>query len=549
MVLLSIKSSLADIQEPFVDIPTFFFDSLRRNNVFTRKDNPRPVFIDSAEVQPESLTLNELETMCTRLASGFYHNAGIRKGDVIAVVLPNSIYYPVVLIASLMVGASCTLVNPAYTPRELHHQLKDTQTRHIITTAALCSTVTSAVALKSTLDVNYRLLIVDKKCPENNTFPVRTIFEIFDEREYPRLRLTTAEAVASTVAFIPYSSGTTGHPKGVLLSHRNVVANVLQAVSVSDTHAPDDASTCVGVLPMFHSFGLTFLCLIMPYKGVSTVVMSRFEMNRFLEIIQEYRISEVMLVPPIINAMAKMSDLTGKYDLTSLLSVTVGAAPLSSDTIAVIEGRLPHMRILQGYGLSEASPAISLNPLASRNTQSIGRLLPSIEAKVLGAEDQLLGHDETGELCFRGPNIMLGYHNNQSETSRAIDSDGFLRTGDIGYINQQQHVFITDRKKELIKFNGFQVAPAELEGLLMQHPLVQDCAVVGIYDKDRQTEVPKAYLVLVGEDSEQNIQIGQKIVKWLNSQVAYFKQLRGGFQLIDAIPKSASGKILRRMLK
>ncbi|KAJ2809417.1 hypothetical protein H4R20_000142 [Coemansia guatemalensis] len=549
MVLLSIKSSLGDIQEPFVDVPTFFFNSLRRHNVFTRGCDPRPVFIDDARAQrPKGLTLDRLEIACTRLASGLYHNVGVRQGDVIAVVLPNSIYYPVVLMASLMVGASCTLANPAYTPRELHHQLKDTQARHIVTTAALCATVASAVELDAASIGKCQLLVVDRTRPKASTLPVHTIFEVSDRRRYPRFRLTSAKTVESKVAFIPYSSGTTGLPKGVLLSHRNIVANVLQAASANDTAAPVDASTCAGVLPMFHSFGLTFICLLMPYMGVSTVVMSRFEMGRFLEIIQDYRVSETMLPPPIVNAMAKMPDLLEKYDLSSLLSVTVGAAPLSSSTIAVIEKQLPNVCIQNGYGLSEASPAISLNSIATRNTQSIGHLLPSIEAKVLDADGRLLGYDESGELCFRGPNVMLGYLNNPAETSLAIDSDGFLHTGDIGHINQEQHLFITDRKKELIKFNGFQVAPAELECLLLQHPLVRDCAVAGVFDSERQTEVPKAYLVLAASDAEQNTHAGQEIVEWLNAQVAYFKQLRGGFKVIDAIPRNASGKILRRLL-
>ncbi|KAJ2076797.1 hypothetical protein H4R24_005504 [Coemansia sp. RSA 988] len=550
MVSLSIKSSLGDIQEPSVDIPTFFFNALRQHNAFTRGLSPRPVFIDGArEQQPKSLTLDKLEMMCSQLASGLYHNVGVRQGNVIAVVLPNSIYYPVVLMASLMVGASCTLVNPAYTSRELHHQLKDTQARHIVTTASLCATVASAIKLDDAAVGNCQLLVVDEIRPESTTLAVRTIFEISDMREFPRFILTSPSAVASTVAFIPYSSGTTGLPKGVLLSHRNIVANVLQAASVNDTVASENESTCVGVLPMFHSFGLTFLCMLMPYKGISTVLMSQFEMCRFLEIIQDYRVSETMLPPPIVNAMVKMTDLVDKYNLTSLTSVTVGAAPLSSNTIAAIEERLPNVCIQQGYGLSEASPAISLNSLATRNIHSIGRLLPSIEAKVLDAKGRLLGYGESGELCFRGPNVMLGYHNNQAETAVAIDSDGFLRTGDIGHISQEQHVFITDRKKELIKFNGFQVAPAELECLLLQHPLVQDCAVAGVFDEERQTEVPKAYLVLVASDIEQNMQTGEKIVEWLNAQVAYFKQLRGGFKFIDAIPRNASGKILRRLLK
>ncbi|KAJ2301937.1 hypothetical protein IWW55_003670 [Coemansia sp. RSA 2706] len=534
MVQAFIKSSLADIDVPAVDIPTFFFESARRHDDFTRASSPRPLFTDGSE----SVTLDQLESMCARLASGLYHTAGVRAGDVVAVMLPNSVHYPAIILSALMLGAACTLVNPAYTAREIGHQLADSGASCVFTTPALRETVSSAIA-------------------EHHTI-ITSIFDLFHDGDFPRARIASHDACQSTVAFIPYSSGTTGNPKGVMLSHRNIIANVLQAAALVGRQQQQQRgypSTSAGVLPMFHSFGLLFLCFLMPYSGTSTVVMAAFSMERFLQIVQDHRVTETMLVPPIINGLAKMPQVTDRYELGSLATIIVGAAPLSSDTIATLEQRMPHVRILQGYGMSEASPALSLNPVAgSRNPLSIGRLVPSVDAKVIDDSGKALGINETGELCFRGPNVMLGYVNNREETQAAIDSDGFLHTGDVGHIDEHQHVFITDRKKELIKFNGFQVAPAELEGLLLQHPRVRDCAVVGVFDEERQTEVPKAFLVLTADgggngSEEQARAVGQSVVKWLNGQVAYYKQLRGGFAVLDAIPKSASGKILRRMLK
>ncbi|KAJ2848668.1 hypothetical protein IWW36_003163 [Coemansia brasiliensis] len=550
MVQLSLKSSLPDVDIPALDIPTFFFNSVKKSAEFTRENSPRPLFVDGAKDSKQSITLAELEDQASKLASGLYHHAGLRSCDVVAVVMPNSIHYTTVILAVLMTGASCTLVNPAYTARELAHQLLDSKAKHVFTTAALCPNLDAAIS-ENSIPIS-QLYVVDETAPTLEHIKAQPMSSIFCEKDYPRAYITNEQEQQSTVAFIPYSSGTTGKPKGVMLSHRNIIANILQAAAlVGCQHQKlKFPSTSVGVLPMFHSFGLLFLCLLMPFNGTSTVIMSKFDMTRFLQIIQEYRVTETMLVPPILNCLAKMPKATEQYDLSSLITIIVGAAPLSSDTIAALEKKLPQMQVLQGYGMSEGSPALSLNPASGlRNVLSVGRLVPNIEARVLNDEGKFVGIGKSGELCFRGPNVMLGYVNNPEETQKTIDQDGFLHTGDVGYIDEHQHVFITDRKKELIKFNGFQVAPAELEGLLMQHPQVRDCAVAGVFDEARQTEVPKAFLVLADTDAQDAQTIGQKVVEWLNAQVAYFKQLRGGFTILDVIPKSASGKILRRMLK
>ncbi|KAJ2457086.1 hypothetical protein GGF42_002892 [Coemansia sp. RSA 2424] len=258
-----------------------------------------------------------------------------------------------------------------------------------------------------------------------------------------------------------------------------------------------------------------------------------------------------MLVPPILNSMVKLAGTAALYDVSSLRWVISGAAPLGPETARRLELAYSGLRVLQGYGLTESSPGISLNGPSANRLGSSGQLLPNIEAKVIDDEGQTLGEGEgkLGELCFRGPNIMLGYLNNDEATRQTIDKWGFLHTGDIGFIDEQRFVFVTDRKKELIKFNGFQVAPAELEGILLQHPSVLDCAVMGVFDPMRQTEVPRAYLVLAEKrDLLAADDAAKDIVVWMNRQVAYYKQLRGGYVLVSAIPKSASGKILRRAL-
>ncbi|KAJ2496716.1 hypothetical protein GGH96_005638 [Coemansia sp. RSA 1972] len=534
MVSAYIKSSQPEINVPDTDIPSFFFTSVKRHAVFTRSKSPRPLFIEGTE----SVTLAQLESLCTRLASGLYHTAGVRSGNVVAVVLGNTIHYPMIVLSALMAGASCTLVNPAYTAREIGHQLSDSRATHVVTTTELCSVVEAAIG-EHKLPI-HQILVTDDAVSQTDR--VQSVFDMLSSQEFPRACVDSA----STVAFVPYSSGTTGTAKGVLLSHRNIVANVLQVAALSSYSS--EPGTSAGVLPMFHSFGLLFLCLLMPYKGTTTVVMPRFEMQGFLQMVQDHHVTEAMLVPPIITGLIKAPQLVQQYDLSSLKTIVVGAAPLSSSSVAEMERLLPQVRVEQGYGMSEAGPALSINPaVGAINPRSAGCLLPNIEAKVIDDNGRVVGPGETGELCFRGPNVMLGYLGNATATRETIDSEGFLRTGDIGHIDESQHVFITDRKKELIKFNGFQVAPAELEGLLMQHPQIKDCAVAAVFDERRQTQVPRAYLVVASECSDAQA-VGRRVVEWLNAQVAYFKQLRGGFVILEAIPKSASGKILRRML-
>ncbi|KAJ2747165.1 hypothetical protein GGI20_000779 [Coemansia sp. BCRC 34301] len=522
MVVSYVSSSLPTLTVPDADLPSFFFSRLRQAHS-ANNDPPPSLYIDGDS--SSTLSLDAAETMTFQLASGLYYVAGVRQGDVVAVAMPNSTSYLPIVLAVLTLGATCTLANPSYTSRELAHQLSDSNARVVITVESLLPAVSEAIGSGS----NVLVFAADTDA----------FCALLSDRHFSRPTIDPS----TTPAFIPYSSGTTGLPKGVVLSHRNVIANILQITSVHRT-STSQGGTSIAVLPMFHSFGLLFLCFVMPLSGITTVLTRKFDMSQFLALCKEHCVTETMLVPPIINALAKLPAKAIKEALSALRFVVVGAAPLSTDSIAALEAHLPECLILQGYGLTEACPAVSLNPPSARCATSVGRILPSIDAKVVDDEGRPLGLSAVGELCFRGPNIMLGYLNNVEATSETIDDDGFLHTGDIGFIDEMQHVFVTDRKKELIKFNGFQVAPAELEGVLLQHPMVCDCAVKGVFDESRQTEVPRAYLVLTTSDD----QTAKTVLAWVDAQVAYYKQLRGGYMLVNAIPRNASGKILRRLL-
>ncbi|KAJ2427695.1 hypothetical protein GGF41_001600 [Coemansia sp. RSA 2531] len=557
-----LKSRLPNVDVPLHDLPTHFFSRMRQRTALASSDDssPRPLFVDS-DMPSLALTLDELETLSTQLASGLYHSVGVRQGDRVAIVLPNTIYYLAVTMAVLMLGASCTLVNPAYTAGELAHQLSDSNAQFVITTRVGIPVITDAIerlakpsvhGLDQTLS---NILCIDRAADSpmigDDKQLVRSIFDVLSQQQFPRALLSDINHLRTTPAFICYSSGTTGLPKGVVLSHYNIVANIEQIGYAIRTMTPPKQyeRTTLAVLPIFHSFGL-ILAHSLPIQGSRLVVMKTFDLVRFFELVEAHRVTDTMLVPPILNAMVKLSDTAATYDLSSLQWIISGAAPLGPDTARSLEQTYSGVRVMQGYGLTETSPGLSLNMPKVSRVGSSGQLLPNIQVKVIDDSGRALGEGKVGELCFRGPNIMLEYLNNKEATNHIIDRDGFLHTGDIGFVDSRRFVFVTDRKKELIKFNGFQVAPAELEGILLQHPQVRDCAVTGVFDQLRQTEVPRAYLVLsdVASTAVHADEAAKTIVKWMNRQVAYYKQLRGGYVLVNAIPKSASGKILRRAL-
>ncbi|KAJ2097114.1 hypothetical protein GGI09_004004 [Coemansia sp. S100] len=557
-----LKSRLPNVDVPLHDLPTHFFSRMRQRTELASSDysSPRPLFVDS-DMPSLALTLDELETLSTQLASGLYHSVGVRQGDRVAIVLPNTIYYLAVTMAVLMLGASCTLVNPAYTAGELAHQLSDSNARFVITTRVGIPVITDAIerlakpsvhGLDQTLS---NILCIDRAADspmigDGDKQLVRSIFDVLSQQQFPRALLSDINHLRTTPAFICYSSGTTGLPKGVVLSHYNIVANIEQIGYAIRTMTPPKQyeRTTLAVLPIFHCFGL-ILAHSLPIQGSRLVVMKTFDLVRFFELVEAHRVTDTMLVPPILNAMVKLSDTAATYDLSSLQWIISGAAPLGPDTARSLEQTYSGVRVMQGYGLTETSPGLSLNMPKVSRVGSSGQLLPNIQVKVIDDSGRALGEGKVGELCFRGPNIMLEYLNNKEATNHIIDRDGFLHTGDVGFVDSRRFVFVTDRKKELIKFNGFQVAPAELEGILLQHPQVRDCAVTGVFDPLRQTEVPRAYLVLSDASTAVHADEAAKtIVKWMNRQVAYYKQLRGGYVLVSAIPKSASGKILRRAL-
>lgn len=482
----------------------------------------KPALIDGPSGR--ILTYKDL-AHAVRLVAGSLSRRGFHKGDVLAIYSPNLPEYAIALHAVAMLGGVTSTVNPLYTPRELAHQLRDSGATYMVTVAPLLE-----AAREATRESEVKEIFVFGEAA--GATPFASLLQ--NDGDLPRIAINPGEDVIA----LPYSSGTTGLPKGVMLTHRNLVANIVQTCAVVK---PIGEERTIAVLPFYHIYGFTVLLNISLYLGVTVVTMPRFDLELFLRLIQDYHVTRANIVPPIMLALAK-HPMVDKYRLDSLISVNSGAAPLDASVEQACADRLGCF-VAQGYGLTETSPVVSATPVdpARRRPGSAGLLIPNTECKVIdpvsGAE---LNTGDVGEILVRGPQVMKGYLNNPEATAGMLQADGFLRTGDIGSVDAEGYLYVVDRVKELIKYKGFQVAPAELEGLLLTHPAVADAAVIPVPDPEAG-DIPKAFVVLKGAAAPEDIQA------FINGQVAPYKKIRL-LEVVDQIPKSPSGKILRRLL-
>ena len=481
----------------------------------------RPALIDGPTGRV--LTYGEWAESVRRVAAGLAAR-GFRKGDVFAIFSPNVPEYAVVFHAVSLIGGVNTTINPLYTPAEVAQQLRDCSAKYLITVPPCAER-----ALEAVRDTTVREVFVFGEAPGTTPFSA-----LLGDGEPPDVPIDPREDLVA----LPYSSGTTGLPKGVMLTHHNLVANLLQACGVV-TQGEDD--TILGVLPFFHIYGMTVIMNLGLYQGVTIVTMPRFDLEQCLTICEKYRVTFANVVPPIVLALAK-HPLVDRFDLSRLRIVFSGAAPLGESLALAASTRLK-CAVIQGYGLTETSPVSHGKRLgaASQKLASIGPPVPNTECKIIdtvtGAE---LGPMQQGEICIRGPQVMKGYLNQPEATRAMIDADGWLHSGDIGYADADGDFFVVDRLKELIKYKGLQIAPAELEATLLTHPSVADAAVIPVADEEAG-EVPKGFVVLKSDAT------ADQIMAYVAERVAPYKKLRA-IQIVEQIPKSPSGKILRRVL-
>ncbi|KAJ2396000.1 hypothetical protein GGI05_001327 [Coemansia sp. RSA 2603] len=529
------SSTLPPITLPDVNLVSFVLSQCAQAASPTH-----PVFIDSSS--GTTLTLSDVRQQTLRLAHGLHTQLGIGPGDTVVIYAANSIYYPLAVYAIIALGAVCSPANPQYTARELAHQLQSSECKAVVAGEHMAGRVHEALALTGrTEQVPVLTMHTTEEEEEEGG---RSIFSYMGAEEYV---IPEDTSFRHTPAYLCYSSGTTGRPKGVLLTHGNMIANAQQINAIKTRDVCTQRERFLGLAPFCHAYGLSYVLHSAVSLGGTVVVMARYSFALFLQAVHRHRITYGYLVPPILSALAK-DPLVDQYDLSSMTTVLSGGATLSAKLIQAVQQRLPHMRVLQGYGMSEMSPAVTMLATSHDMPASIGVLMPSCEAKVLDVRSaRPLGVGEPGELCFRGPNVMLGYLHDAQATASLIDTDGFVHTGDIGHIDEQGFFYISDRLKALIKYKGFQVAPAELEAMLAEHPDVEDAAVVAVYDDAQATELPRAHLVLRpgAGDKEQR---ADAVVAWLNARVAAYKRLRGGYVLAASIPRSPAGKIVRASL-
>ena len=505
---------------PAVDIPvapvTEFV--LRRVN-----DHPeKPALIDGTTGRTYSFA--ELSDVIHRLAGGLVAR-GFAPGDTLALMAPNLPEYAIIFHAVAVAGGVVTTVNPTYGADEVAFQLRDAGATELVTVGMFTEVAKEAIAGTEISEV----ITID------GVAGTTALDSIFGDP----IQQSPVNPVDDVVV-LPYSSGTTGLPKGVMLTHHNLVANICQC-DHAIVYQPD-GEVALAFLPFFHIYGMQVLMNGLLANGVTVVTLPRFDLDQALSLVQEHRITRFFAVPPVVLALAK-HPAVDSYDLSSLVQVFSGAAPLGAEIAMEAEKRIG-CEVVQGYGMTELSPVSHTTPPGMFKAGSSGVTVSNTESRIVDpdtGEDQPFG--ERGELWVRGPQVMKGYLNNPEATAATLDSDGWLHTGDVAIIDEDHHMTIVDRVKELIKYNGFQVPPAELEALLITHPEVNDVAVIGIPDESAG-ELPKAFIVR----SPGSEVTAEDLQAFVAEHVASYKHIRL-VEFIDEIPKSASGKILRRLLR
>ncbi|XP_043709077.1 4-coumarate--CoA ligase 2-like [Telopea speciosissima] len=482
-------------------------------------------------------TYADVELISRKVAAGL-HKLGIQQGQVIMNLLPNSPEFVFTFLGSSYRGAITTTANPFYTPAEIAKQAKLANVRLIVTQASYVEKVRDFAQ-----ENDIKIVCIDS-APEGCLHYSELTQS--DETELPSVEIEPDDIIA-----LPFSSGTTGLPKGVMLTHKSLVTSVAQQVDGDNPNLyyhSEDVLLCV--LPLFHIYALNSILLCGLRSGAAILIMPKFEICALMELVQKFKVTVALLVPPIVLAITKCT-IVDNYDLSSIRIVKSGAAPMGKELEDACRAKFPNAKLGQGYGMTEAGPVLSMCLIFAKESFDIkpgacGTVVRNAELKIVDPENGVsLPRNQPGEICIRGAQIMKGYLNDLEATERTIDKEGWLHTGDVGYVDDDDELFIVDRLKEIIKYKGFQVAPAELEAMLIAHPKISDAAVVSMKD-EAAGEVPVAFVV---KSSNGGYDVTEDEIKqYISKQVVFYKRINRVF-FIEAIPKSPSGKILRKDLR
>ncbi|KAK9479636.1 hypothetical protein V1514DRAFT_304351 [Lipomyces japonicus] len=519
-------------RSPYPSAPIFMgsiSDLLNSSPYITGREN-KPVLVDG--YSGESLTLGQHVQLVKKLTALLKTKYRLKPGQVIGLFIPNVITLPATHHAIIAAGGVVSPISSSYMQDDVKNQIVEANARYLI---ALDGHFTK-VGEEAVRGTKCELLAFKPFITEAIQTELNVDLGIPVELSQP---------ADKSLAYLCFSSGTTGKFKGVMTSHSNLANNILQAITSDKTiFAPDDVYA--GFLPQTHIYALTLHVYLSVYIGATLIVYPEFNFEKFLQSVIKYKITFVHAVPPIMILLAK-SPVVDKYKeiSISLRTIYCAAAPLSISLANAVQDRLGNgIVVSQGYGLTETSPATHLMPKTrpAEKMGSIGFLLRNIEARLIDEEGKDTPPGRPGELILKGPNIMMGYLNNPQANAVTL-TDGWLHTGDVASVDEDGYWYIVDRLKELIKSKGFQVAPAELEAKLLTHPKVIDAAVIAHWSENEASEQPRAFVVLAsGGDA-------LEIKKWMDKSVSKPKRLWGGIVVIDQIPKSPSGKILRRLLR
>ena len=453
-----VRSPLPDAQIPLATVHDFVYRHFDRYG-------DRTAIVDALTGQ--SYTYAQLGATTDRFASSL-RRRGFNKGDALCIFLPNVPDYPIVYFGTTKAGGVATTANPTYTSRELAYQLRDSKSKFLVTLPAFADVAKAAANEAGTVE---ETIVVDTLSPGHVPSNTIGLSEFLNTDPVAATWPSTGAAnLKEDVATLPYSSGTTGLPKGVMLSHYNLVANICQLVADRRLlQVTETDRVCMSLLPFFHIYGMIVTLARGLQQGSTLVTLPKFEPEPFLKALQDHRVTMLPLVPPLALFLAKHPDV-GNYDLSNVVDIMSGAAPLSGDVTTTLYKRLGTECVRQGYGLTETSPVTHMCLRDQTRSGSVGFSVPNTETKVIGAETgEALGALDEGEICIRGPQVMLGYLNNPEATARTIDADGWLHTGDIGYHDKDEFLYVTDRLKELIKVKGFQVRSDPRPRLLCAH--------------------------------------------------------------------------------
>ncbi|KAI1862944.1 hypothetical protein JX265_008990 [Neoarthrinium moseri] len=509
-------------------------------NRFAEKDLAG--YLDASTGQ--RISWKEVKDAATYISTALAKRYGFKAGDTIALFSRNSIWYPVTLFAAIRIGGVVSGASPAYNVEEMTYALRTANAKFLATHPT--SMDVAVQAAKNAGIPQSNVILLEGELPGYSTVQELIAFgkSFGSGGQVPEFRLPDRMKNKDLCGFLSFSSGTTGLPKAVMISHQNVIAQSLQVQQLTT----EDHTQVLGALPLFHITGLVHSLHLPIFINAEVIMLPEFSMEGMLSTITRYQMREVLLVPPILIRLVR-DPVVDKYDLRCIKRFSSGAAPVSEEILLLLQRKFPGTGFKQGYGMTESCSCITAHPPNAydwKYAHRVGKIVASTEVKIIKDDGTEADIGEPGEILARGPQVVMGYLNNEKATRDTFDDDGFLHTGDQGVIDTEGFVTITDRIKELIKVKGIGVAPAELEDLLLGHEKVEDCAVLSIPD-DQAGERPKAYIVLK-KGLPRDQPTGRQIMKYVEEKKVRHKWVRE-VEFIDEIPKSASGKILRRVLR